>query len=79
MSTVPPTFYFINSMGTISSKTEKTNWQKSMATFLANEINATERDITGQKAYVQIIFPLKDPLEDNIMEGIIFKGIFSGT
>ena len=24
------------------------NWQKSMATFLANEINATERDVTGQ-------------------------------
>ena len=23
------------------------NWQKSMATFLANEINATERDLTG--------------------------------
>ena len=23
------------------------NWQKSMATFLANEINATDRDVTG--------------------------------
>ena len=25
----------------------RNNWQKSMATFLANEINATDRDITG--------------------------------
>ena len=23
------------------------NWKKSMATFLANEINATDRDVTG--------------------------------
>ena len=42
-----PTFYFINSMRTISSITEEKNWQKSMATFLANEVNATEGDITG--------------------------------
>ena len=45
MSTVTPTFYFINSMRTISSITKKKNWQKSMATFLANEINATDRDV----------------------------------
>ena len=26
------------------------NWQKSVATFLANEVNATDRDITGQQS-----------------------------
>ena len=31
-----------------------------MATFLANEINATERDVTGLTEQVQIMFPLKD-------------------
>ena len=31
-----------------------------MATFLANEINATERDIRGPIEQVQIMFPLKD-------------------
>ena len=36
------------------------NWQKSMATFLANEINATYRDITGPTGQVQIMFLLKD-------------------
>ena len=36
------------------------NWQKSMATFLANEINATDRDVTVPTEQVQIIFPLKD-------------------
>ena len=36
------------------------NWQKSMATFLANEINATDRDVTGLTEQVQIMFPLKD-------------------
>ena len=42
------------------------NWekigQKSMATFLANEINATDtcRELTGPTEQVQIIFPLKD-------------------
>ena len=35
------------------------NWQKSMSTFLANEINATERDVTGPTEQVQIMFPLK--------------------
>ena len=35
-------------------------WQKSMATFLANEINATDRDVTGLIEQVQIMFPLKD-------------------
>ena len=46
-------------MRTISSITEKT-LAESMATFLANEINATERDVTGPTAQVQIMFPLKD-------------------
>ena len=31
-----------------------------MATFFANEINATDRDVTGQIERVQIMFPLKD-------------------
>ena len=31
-----------------------------MATFLGNEINTTERDITGLTLHVQIMFPLKD-------------------
>ena len=36
------------------------NRQKSMATFLENEINATDRDVTGPTEQVQIMFPLKD-------------------
>ena len=36
------------------------SWQKSMATFLANEINATDREVTGPTEQVQIMFPLKD-------------------
>ena len=36
------------------------NWQKYMASFLANEINATDRDVTGPTEQVQIKFPLKD-------------------
>ena len=31
-----------------------------MATFLANEINAAQRDVTGPTEQVQITFPLKD-------------------
>ena len=42
----------------MSSITEKKNWQNSMATFLGNEINATDRDVTGPKEQVQIMFPL---------------------
>ena len=34
------------------------NWQKSMAIFLANEINATDRDVTGPTEQVQIMFYL---------------------
>jgi len=31
-----------------------------MAAFLANEINATEGEIAGPRAHVQIMFPFKD-------------------
>ena len=31
-----------------------------MATFLANEINATDREVTCPTEQVQITFPLKD-------------------
>ena len=31
-----------------------------MATFLANEISATDRVVTGPTEQVQIMFPLKD-------------------
>ena len=31
-----------------------------MATFLANEINATDRDVTSPTEQVQIMSPLKD-------------------
>ena len=31
-----------------------------MATFFANEINATDRDLTGSTEQVQIMFVLKD-------------------
>ena len=60
-----PTFYFINSTRTISSITEKKNWQKSMATFLANEINVTDRGVTGPTEQVQIMFHLKDKILTN--------------
>ena len=36
------------------------NWQKTMATFLANEIKVTDRGITGPTEQVQIMFPLKN-------------------
>ena len=36
------------------------NWQKSMATFLVNEVNAANRDVTGPTEQVQITFPVKD-------------------
>ena len=51
-------FYKLNE-NNILNNWEK-NWQKSMATFLANEINATDRDVTVQIEQVQIMFPLKD-------------------
>ena len=33
-----------------------------MATFLANEINATDRDAMGPTEQVQIMFPLMDKI-----------------
>ena len=51
--------YFINSMRTTSTITGKTFGKKSMATFLANEINATDRDVTGPAEQVRLMFPLK--------------------
>ena len=68
--TVTPTFYFIILMITTSSITEKKNYQNSMATFLANEINTTEGDIVDPTAQVKIIFPLKD----KILQGDICSG-----
>ena len=44
-------------MRTLSSITEKKKWQKSMATFLANEINAIDKDVKGPTEQVQIMFP----------------------
>ena len=51
-------FYKFNE-NSILNNWEK-NWQKSMATFLANEINATDRDVTGPTEQAQIMFVLKD-------------------
>ena len=49
-------FYKFNK-NSILNNWEK-NWQKSMATFLANEIHATDRDVTGPTEQVQIMFVL---------------------
>ena len=45
-----------------------------MASFFANEINATDRDIAGPVDQVQIMFPLKD--KNNQL--IYFKPFFLG-
>ena len=45
-------------------------WQKSMATFFANEINATDRDVMGPIDQLQIMFPLKDKNNQSILEDI---------
>ena len=45
-----------------------------MATFLSNEINATDREVTGPTEQVQIMFPLKDK---NTMQLIMQGGIWS--
>ena len=55
-----PTFYFINSMRTIFSITEKKIGRNLWLLFLANEINVTDRDVKGPTEQVQIMFPLKD-------------------
>ena len=51
-------FYKFNENNVLNSW--KKNWKKSMATFLANEINATDRDVTGPTEQVQIVFLLKE-------------------
>ena len=51
-------FYKFND-NSILNNWEK-NWQKFMATFLANEIYATDRDVMGPTEQVQIMFVLKD-------------------
>ena len=43
-----------------------------MATFLANEINTTEGDITVPTAHVQVTFPLKDK------KRMVIEDIFPG-
>ena len=48
-----------------------------MNTFLANEINATDRDVTGPTEQVQIMFPLKDKILIN--NARYLKPFFSGT
>ena len=55
----PYFLFYIFNVNNILNNWEK-NWQRPMATFLANEINATDRDVTGQTEQVQIMFPLKD-------------------
>jgi len=68
-----PHFLFHNfNENSILNNWEK-NYQKSMATFFANEINTEEEDITGPIAHVQVMFPLKDK------KCRVFEDIFSGT
>ena len=55
-----PHFLFYKFNENIVLNNWEKNWQKSMATFLANEINATDRDVMGPTEEVQIMFPLKD-------------------
>ena len=64
--------FFIFTMRAVSSITEEKR-QRSMATFLANEINSTEGNITGPTAHVQTMFPSNDK------KCMVFEGIFSGT
>ena len=52
-------FLFSKFNENILNKWEK-NWQKSMATILANEVNATERDVTCPTEQVQIMCSVKD-------------------
>ena len=47
-----------------------------MATFLANEINATDREVTGPTEQVQIMFPLKD--KKSINNAGCLKSFFLG-
>ena len=48
-----------------------------MATFLANEINASDRYVTSPTTQVQIMSPLKDKNINWYCK--VFEAIFSGT
>ena len=54
----PHLSFYKSNENNILNKWEK-NWQKSMATFFANEISTTDRDVTCPTEQVQIMFPLK--------------------
>ena len=47
-----------------------------MATFLANEINAADRDVTGPAKQVEIMFPLKNKNINKYCR--VFEAIFLG-
>ena len=47
-------------MKTTSAITEEKIGRNLRLLFLANEINATDREVTGPTEQVQIMFPLKD-------------------
>ena len=57
-------------MRTKSAITEKKIGQKSMATFLANEMHVTTKDVMGPAEQVQIMFPLKIKKYQLMMQGI---------
>ena len=59
-------FYFIISMRTVSSITEKKISRNLWLLFWANEINSAEGGIMGPTAHVQIMFPLKDKKNQGI-------------
>ena len=54
----PQFLFYKSNENNILNNWEK-NWQKSMATFFANEINTEDRDVTYPTEQVQIMFPLK--------------------
>ena len=55
----PQFFFYKFNQNNILNNWEK-NWQKSMATFLTNKMNATDRNVMGPTEQVQIMFSLKD-------------------
>ena len=56
---VPHFLFYKFNKNNILNNWEK-NWQKSMATFLANEVNATDKEVTGPTEQVQIMCSVKD-------------------
>ena len=72
----PPFLFYKFNENNILNQWEK-NWQKSVANFLANEINATDRDVTGPTEQVQIKFLWKDKNINELCR--LFEAIFSGT